>query len=48
MINSLNSAIKDYPIGIFYIDIKGNNELKKYIYNIIFNKSNEVFIQRIL
>lgn len=43
MTNSLNSAIKDYPLGIFYIDINGNNELKEYIYNIVFNKSNEVF-----
>ena len=43
MTNSLNSAIKDYPFGIFYIDINKDDELKEYIYNIVFNKSNEAF-----
>lgn len=43
MTNSLNSVMKDYPLGIFYIDINENNELKEYIDDIVFNKSNEVF-----
>ncbi|GEM_PF-6422616 len=42
MTNSLNSVMKDYPLGIFYIDINENNELKEYIYNIVFNKSKEI------
>lgn len=42
MTNSLNSVMKDYPLGIFYIDINENNELKEYIDDIVFNKSKEI------